>query len=134
MSENREYWDQPVEQGCVRIADDVIASIAALAARDVDGVYSLSSGIGTDIAEFFGKKAISKGVKTHLSETSVEIDIFITVKYGYPVCDVAKEIQTKVAAAIEDMAGMPVTAVNVNISGIAFQDEPVAVTDTAESN
>lgn len=134
MSENKEYWNKPVEQGCVRIADDVIASIAALAAKDVDGVYSLASGISTDIAEFFGKKAIAKGVKTHLTENSVEIDVYITVKYGFPVCDVAKEIQAKAASAVEDMAGMPVTAVNVNICGIAFPEEQVAVAETSEAN
>ena len=123
MNENKEYWNQPLEQGTVKIAEDVVASIAALAVTDVDGVYSLSAGLGTDIAEFFGKKINTKGVKTRMLENSVEIDAYILVKYGFPVCDVAKEIQHKVSTAVQDMAGLQVSSVNVNVTGISFADE-----------
>ena len=54
MGENKEYWNQPLEQGTVKIAEDVVASIAALAVTDVEGVSSLSASLGSDIAEFFG--------------------------------------------------------------------------------
>ena len=63
MADSKAYWTSDGDQGGVRISEDVIASIAAIAAAEISGVGNLYSGIGTNVAEFLGKKNISKGVK-----------------------------------------------------------------------
>jgi len=124
MADNKEYWASKQEQGSVRISEDVVASIASLAASEVDGVSSLTSGIGGDIAELLGKKSLSKGVKIQFLGDEVVIDIFLLVKYGYVISEVASKIQDNVTSAIESMTGLKVSAANIHVTGITFEREP----------
>ncbi len=133
MADNKDYWNKGIDSGNVKISEEVIASIAAIAVSEVEGVKSLSAGIGSDIAGLLGKKNLTKGVKIKFSESSVEIDVFISVKFGSIICDVAKEIQSKVTSAVESMAGMHVTAVNVNVTGISFDEEEKASKEKTDS-
>ncbi|GHV06746.1 alkaline-shock protein [Clostridia bacterium] len=108
-------------KGAVHIAEDVVASVAALAATEVDGVASLAAGV--DISDFIGKKNLSKGVKLVITDGSVVVDVFLLVKYGAKVQDVARKVQTSVQGAVESMTGLEVTAVNVHVNGISFDKE-----------
>lgn len=54
------------ESGTVRIADDVVAVIAGLAATEVEGVAGMSGGIAGGITEMLGRKNLSKGVKVEV--------------------------------------------------------------------
>ena len=108
-------------EGNIKIADDVIASIAAIAAGEVEGVASLGGGI--DISELLGKKQpIARGIKISYAEDAVVIDMTVLVKYGVIVIDTAKKIQESVANAIESMTGKKVACVNVTVGGIAFEN------------
>ena len=120
MAENKEYLTQTEDSGNINISEEVIASIAAVAATEVDGVSSLGSG-SVDIAEFLGKKSASKGVKLTVDEENIVVDIYINVKYGSIVPTVAKNVQDNIASAIESMAGRIVGAVNVHVSGVQFE-------------
>ena len=127
MSEMKEYWDEALDAGNIKIANDVVATIAALAVMETKGVHGLSSGFGADIAEFLGKKSSSKGIKLRFAnENTVEIDVFVLVKYGSIISEVAKEIQKSVASAIESMTGLKLAAVNVNVTGIVFEEAAAA--------
>ena len=55
MAENKEYYTQKVENGSIQISEDVVASVAAMAVMEQEGVCGLSTGIGSDIAEMLGK-------------------------------------------------------------------------------
>lgn len=120
MADNKEYLTQKEESGNINISEEVIASIAAVAAAEVEGVASLGNG-SVDIAEFLGKKSISKGVKLQIDDENIAVDLYINVKYGSVVPTVAKYVQEGVASAIESMAGLTVTAVNVHVSGVQFE-------------
>ncbi len=120
MAENKEYLTQKEDNGNINISEEVIASIAAVAATEVDGVSSLGSS-SVDIAEFLGKKSMSKGVKLAIDEENIVVDIYVNVKYGSVVPTVAKYVQDNVASAIESMAGLNVSAVNVHVSGVQFE-------------
>lgn len=132
MADSKAYWTSDGVQGSVRISEDVIASIAAIAAADIPGVGSLYSGIGTNVAEFLGKKNISKGVKVEFHGDLVEVEISYLVEYGYNLREVSKQIQSAVRSAIESMTGMRTTAVNVNVGGISFATQEKAGKETAE--
>ena len=126
MADNKEYLTQKEENGNINISEEVVASIAAVAATEVDGVSSLGTG-SVDIAEFLGKKSTSKGVKITVNEDSIIVDVYINVKYGSVVPTVAQYVQESVATAIESMAGLVVTGVNVHVSGVQF-DKPAKKT------
>lgn len=110
----------PSELGTIRIADEVVSVIAGLAAMDVPGVAAMSGGIAGGIAEVLGRRNLSKGVKVEVGAEEAKVDIFIVVKYGVRIPDVAWEIQENVKKAIETMTGLNVLQVNVHIQGVSF--------------
>lgn len=123
MGENKEYITQPDEKGSINISEEVIAVIVGNAAMEVDGVASLTATLGKDIAELLGKKNISKGVKVHVEDSMVTADVDIMVKMGSHVSEVGALVQNAVATAVESMTGLSVSAVNVHVSGIAFNKD-----------
>ena len=120
MAENINYMAKTHEQGCIRISEEVVASIAALAVAEIEGVESLASSSALDFSDILGKKSIVRGVKIQLFEESVTVDIYLCVKFGFVIPDVAKKIQDTVSSTIESMAGLAVEKVNVHVTGVGF--------------
>lgn len=121
MAETKEYLAKNDDVGSVAISDDVIASIAGVAAAEVEGVASLGN---VNVVDFIGKKNAGKGVKIAISDDSVEISVSIAVKKGNIIPTVAKKVQENVAAAVESMTGIEISAVNVKVIDVAFEKEP----------
>lgn len=107
-----------IEENGIKIADDVIATIAGKSALEVKGVYSMAGGFAGGISEVFGKKSYTKGIKVDNTEKGLKIDVNIIVEYGSRIPDVAYEIQNKVKNVIENMTGLKVEEVNVHIQGV----------------
>ena len=107
-----------IEENGIKIADDVIATIAGKAVSEVTGVYSMFGGFAGGISEVFGKKNLTKGIKVDNLEKELKIDVNIIVEYGARIPDVAYEIQNRVKKAIENMTGLNVAEVNVHIQGV----------------
>lgn len=121
MADSKEYWTSDSDQGSVRISEDVIASIAAIAASETEGVGNLYSGIGTNVAEFLGKKSLAKGVKVVFHGDLVEVEVSLLAEYGYNICEVSKNVQSAVRSSIQSMTGMRTSAVNINVGGVSFE-------------
>ena len=107
-----------IEENGIKIADDVVATIAGKAAMEVSGVYSMAGGFAGGISEVFGKKNYTKGIKVDNSEKGLKIDVNIIVEYGARIPDVAYEIQNKVKKSIENMTGLTIEEVNVHVQGV----------------
>ncbi|WP_129597778.1 Asp23/Gls24 family envelope stress response protein [Anaerophilus nitritogenes] len=107
-----------VENGQIKIADEVVGVIAGLAATEIDGVAGMSGGIGGGIAEMLGRKNLAKGVKVEVGEKETAIDLYIIVEYGVKIPDVAWKIQENVKKAIETMTGLKVLEVNIHVQGV----------------
>lgn len=106
--------------GKIRIADDVVASIAGIAAIEVKGVSKLTGNISKELVSKLGKKNLANGVKIEISEGEVTADISLELEYGNNIKKVSEEVQIKVKQAIENMTGLTVKVVNVVVSGIKF--------------
>ena len=87
--------------GEVKIADEVVAIIAALAATEVEGVASMAGNITNDLIARLGMKNLSRGVKVDVLEGIVTVSLALVLKYGYNIMDVSAKIQEKVKAAVE---------------------------------
>jgi uncharacterized alkaline shock family protein YloU len=109
--------------GSIRIADEVVSIIAGLAATEVDGIAGMSGGLVGGIAEMLGKKNFAKGVKVEVGEREAAVDLYIIVKYGVRIPDVALAVQENVKHAIETMTGLTVVEVNIHVQGVGFPDE-----------
>ena len=109
--------------GTIRVADEVVSIIAGLATTEVAGVAGMSGGIAGGIAEILGRKNFSKGVKVEVGEKEAAVDLYIIVKYGIRIPEVALAAQENVKRAIETMTGLTVVEVNVHVQGVGFPEE-----------
>ena len=113
MGENREYITHNEELGCIHISEDVLAAVSAGAAAEVDGICGMMT--------LTAKKAGTKGVRVTVEDNAAIIDLYVMMRYGYAIPDVAEKIQSAVSAAVEAMTGFSVKAVNVHVGGVSFQ-------------
>lgn len=119
---SREYITKKKELGEVRIASDVVAAIAALAATEIDGVYSMAGNITNELIGKLGMKNLSKGVKILMEGGIVRVDMMVVVNYGYGIPEVSEQVQERVSQQIENMTGLSVSEVNVRIAGVKLEE------------
>lgn len=112
---------EPAE-GLVKIADQVVAVIAGIAATEVEGV-SMAGNIRSELIGKLGRKKLSKGVKITISEGVVYVDLTLSIAYGHSIPKVSEMVQERVSAAIENMTGLPVANVNIKITGVELLQE-----------
>ena len=122
--------------GSVVFATDVIATIAGLAATEVEGVASMAGTAGSSsLADIFTRKnqsskSLTRGVRVDLGENNaVTIHLTIVVDYGSPIPEVAGNIQENVKKAIETMSGLTVSSVDVHVQGVSFEREQRSVAE-----
>ena len=123
MTNEKEVVKKDSSLGAIRIADEVVSIIAGLAATEVDGIAGMSGGIAGGIAEMLGRKNFAKGVKVEVGEKEAAVDLYIIVKYGVRIPDIALAVQENVKQAIETMTGLSVVEVNVHVQGVGFPEE-----------
>ena len=110
------------ELGNIRIADDVVKTIAAKAAADVEGVYKLAGGVVDEVSRILGKKRPTNGVKVEVGEVECNIEIYIVVKYGYKIPEVAEEVQKNVLEEVSRLSGLKVVEVNVYVQNVKMEE------------
>ena len=113
MGENKDYMTHPEELGCIHISQDVLASIAAGAVGEVEGISGMMN--------LAAKKSAARGVRLSVDEEGASIDLYVMIRYGHAIPEVAEKVQTAVSNAIESMTGFTVKAVNVHVGGVSFQ-------------
>ena len=112
--------------GEVKIADEVVGIIAALAATEVEGVASMASNITNELISRLGMKNLSKGVKVDVLEGVVTVSLALNMKYNYSIMDVSAKVQEKVKSAVENMTGLEVADVNVKVAGVEMESQESA--------
>ncbi len=118
VEQNTYVLQESDELGTVKIADDVVAVIAGLAATEVEGVVSMAGNISNELMSKMGVKNLAKGVKVEVFNKTVKVDLALVVAYGYNIPAVSQKVQEKVKSTIENMTGLDVTDVNVRIAGV----------------
>mgnify|MGYP001777880627 CR=1 FL=1 len=109
--------------GEVKIADEVVAMIAGLAAMEVEGVASMAGNATRELISKLGMKSLSKGVKVDVLEGVVTVSLSLNLKYGYSNKNITTKVQEKVKAAIENMTGLEVADVNIRVAGVDVPEE-----------
>lgn len=104
--------------GEVRIADDVVASIAGLVALEVEGVDSMVSAIQNTVVSKLGMNNPTQGVKVEILDNRVKARLSVVLKNNVQAIQVCEKVQERVKSAIESMTGLDVYEVNVKVEGI----------------
>lgn len=114
---------EEIQTGMIRISDDVVATIAGLAALETPGIAAMSGGISEGLAKKLSGKNVQKGVNVEVGQLEAAIDLRIIVHYGIPIQEVCKQLQLNVREAVSNMTGLQVIEVNVKVEGVAFKEE-----------
>ena len=115
MAENRNTINiKSDESGEIKVADEVVAIIAGLAATEVEGVSSMAGNITNEIVSRLGMK----GIQIEIADNEVVVDVALNIAYGYSIPEVSTKVQEKVKSAIETMTGLSVATINVRIASV----------------
>ena len=124
MGESKEYMTLPEENGSINISEEVIAAIAVGAVREVEGVSGMMTNLGGSVTDLVTNKKNAqkgaKGVKIDMTGTTLTLDLYLTVKYGFAIPEVAENAQKAVSSSVEAMTGCAVGTVNVHVGGVTL--------------
>lgn len=116
--------DTPSDQGHVggklEMAEEVVETIAKLAASRVKGIHSLGKSGLLNLA--IGANS-TRGVDAEVGEKQAALDLEVVIDYGCEIQKVAAELRQLIAAEVLKMAGREVVEVNVKVSGIHLPEE-----------
>ena len=108
--------------GTVKIANDVVAMIAGLAAMEVTGVSAMLGHNTNELMSKVGMKKQTKGVKVDILDKTVSVELAVYLDYGFNIPATCNKVQEKVKNAIETMTGLEVADVNIRIVGINMSE------------
>jgi uncharacterized alkaline shock family protein YloU len=118
------------DKGKITVAESVVQKIAGIACREINGVYAMGSNTGRtfgaireSIPGSMGAPNVAQGVRVQVGDTQAAIDLDIVVEYGVAIADLAASIQRNVKQAVEQMAGLEVVEVNVNVDDVHLPHE-----------
>ncbi len=117
MTNTTGHRDRPTDLGVVRINNDAITTIASTAAMEVRGVCKMGGGLRKTILELIHRKSFG-GVRVYTKDGEVKLIVSIIVQYGIDIPRVADEVQDSVKHAVEKMAGLVISEVDVVVEGI----------------
>lgn len=101
--------------GQIKISNDVIQTIAGFAALEIEGIDKSTS--------FTDKLFRNQGIKVEIENDQATIDVVLSVRYGYVIPDVCLKVQENIINTVENMAGLKVSQVNINVNSIEIKKE-----------
>jgi uncharacterized alkaline shock family protein YloU len=112
--------DRRTDYGLIKIHKNAIAEIAAMAAKEVEGVSRISMDIPSKMLSLItGKRVIRYPVKIILkANNEVELCLSVVVSYGINIPEVASRVQENVKKAIEKMTGLYASDVHIKVKGV----------------
>ncbi|WP_214410653.1 Asp23/Gls24 family envelope stress response protein [Sphaerisporangium fuscum] len=118
------------ERGRTTISPIVVAKIAGMAAREVNGVHAMGAGMSRALGvvrdRLTGSHGVTQGVTVEVGERQAAIDLEVIVEYGVSIPDLAAGIRRNVISAVEGMCGLEVTEVNITVDDLHLPDEESA--------
>jgi uncharacterized alkaline shock family protein YloU len=107
------------DSGKITISEDVVATIAGVAATECYGIVGMASRkIKDGIAELLGRESLSRGVEVELDGNQVSVSLYIVVGYGTRISEVARNVVEQVKYKIESSTGLEVTDVSIRVQGV----------------
>lgn len=109
-------------QGKIRISDAALAALARAEALHVPGVAGMDSSLVQGISSMMGFPENTEGVRVSIKDQCVALSLYIKVCHGIRIPDLALKLQERVKAFVESMTGLSVSAVNIYVQGVVFEE------------
>ena len=125
MADKEIAFENVENSGTVKIANEVIVTIASQAVADIKGV-AVATSLAEDIVEKLVKKSSQKGIRIIPNEETgaTDIEVHVNVVYGTNILEISWAVQEAVKKNITTMTDVNVGKVNVCVDGIIVEKEP----------
>ncbi|WP_408894836.1 Asp23/Gls24 family envelope stress response protein [Paenibacillus taichungensis] len=114
---------QSVQMGAIHISNDVVSKIVGMAAQTTDGISSMSVGLTEGIAKSISGKSLQKGIDVVIKDDQASIQLRINVQFGRKMHEVCQELQHNVQQAVEQLTGIMVNEIKVQVVGVTMQEQ-----------
>ncbi|MEA3336464.1 MAG: Asp23/Gls24 family envelope stress response protein [Chloroflexota bacterium] len=109
--------------GRIEVSPSAIATLVAEAVQECYGVVGMSSrNIITGLTGSLQRGA-RRGITVQRGEDGIVVDIYVIVEYGTRITEVAAGVMRRVRFTLENVAGLPIEAINVHVQGLRVDDE-----------
>ncbi len=110
--------ESQTDLGNIRIHKNVIASIASIAAVEIDGVKRIGGDFRSGILELIGKKVLM-AIKVDIDKNEeIRLEVPLVIRYGFNIPDIANKAQENIRNALEKMTNLSIKYININVQGI----------------
>lgn len=111
--------------GKIVISDETIAIVAGVAALECYGLVGMCSRsrLKDNFVELLGRENLSRGVEVTGDGEKIVIDLYIIVSFGTRISEVAQNVMEKVKYTVENLIGLQVEQVNVNVQGVRVSQD-----------
>ena len=114
------------DRGSTTVAESVVATIASLTARDIEGVTglggALSGAVGQVVERVRGKEHVTAGVDAEVGQTETAIDLSVRLHYPVAIHEIAEQIRRSVIDRVQSLTGLKVVEVNITVTDLDFPD------------
>ncbi|WP_340013140.1 Asp23/Gls24 family envelope stress response protein [Paenibacillus sp. FSL K6-1318] len=106
--------------GNIHISTNAISNIVSIAVKKTDGISSMAAGLTEGVAKSISGRSLQRGIDVEVKESYVTIQLRIIVKYGYKVHFVCWNLQQNVQKSIENLTGLYVNQIQVQVVGVSI--------------
>ncbi|NLE91508.1 MAG: Asp23/Gls24 family envelope stress response protein [Elusimicrobia bacterium] len=110
--------ESTLDLGTIKIHKNVIASIASLAALEIEGVRKIGKNFKMGLWEMVGRRSYSSVKVMFEKNDEVCVELPLVIRYNFNVPEVANKVQENVRNALEKMTNLTVRNINVAVQGI----------------
>ena len=122
-----ELQNMDLRGGSLQISTEVLGKIARCAALEVDGVAEVSCGSqNKKVKDLLERANVQLPVVVEMKDGTAEITLHLVVAFGARIPAVAEKVQENVKSAVQSMANISVSRVDLVIAGLAVPAEPNA--------
>lgn len=131
ISAKEEGWVLQSDRGITTISDAVVAKMAGIAAREVEGVHELGKAFRRLVGRIRPGDSLAQGVNVEVGKKEAAIDLVIVIDYGFSIPAVAQSLRDNVIAKLEAGTGLVVKEVNIEVDDLFIPSEEKEVPATA---
>jgi len=127
--------------GEINITRESIRSIVSLTLTDVKGVVGNRKSIIKEITDMLRGDASEneteeavRTIKVEIKDNKPLINLYIIIKYGVRIPDIAWDIQSRVKEGLIKKLGMEINDIDIHVQGIQFPKKIQSRKDLVASN
>ena len=127
--------------GEINVTNETIGNIASLNLADVKGVVGSRKSIIKEITDMLKGdtseneiEEASRNIKVEIKDNKPLINLYIVIKYGVRIPDIAWDIQSRVKEGLMKKLGTDINEIDIHVQGIQFPKKTQSRKDLVASN